>query len=492
MLLWRPGRRTVLYPLNWYGVVTFGCQFILQVTTCFTTCCASSYTWRHKNCQRSCLQLSHGASRRAQIATSHGISKLQSFSKLLPLDTPSASSCPPFKDLAPSAVTDFPLELQLSILEYLSTSDLLHAAHVNKDLKTAVENALYANITLEWNHERQPAFSGLLRTLFARPKLAHHIKRLYLKGSTLDPGGALTWRPELPLLFVAGFPSKQARSFIESIGLAKESQETWKKKLQRGNAHALATLLICLAPNLSSLHLDPLFTVETGVLGDVLRKLLLGRPGSDKEILPRAFLELRELCMPDRYDMIRRTTLNNATDLLPRFDLPALESMVLSLDNPVEFAWPTASPPKLAKLSSLELRRVREQRLAPILAAASGLKSLTWSSRYIKKLDVGVSTTTIDLDAIVSALAPLRDSVENLSLDAQCVLGGDQVELPMLHLAGSMAGLDRFHCVRRLRIPWVFLMGFSPYHSHNTHLLADLPRSLEELILSDALRSHDQ
>jgi len=162
------------------------------------------------------LPVLHGASRFFNHHSSRtrlpSIGHLPSVVKLLHLDHPSVSLCFPFNLMAPSAITDFPLELQLTILEYLSPSDLLHAIRASKDLRSAVENVLYGGITLEWNHKRQPSFSGLLRTLFARPELAHHIKRLHLKGSTLDKGRYVTWRPELPSLSVAGFPLKQARS----------------------------------------------------------------------------------------------------------------------------------------------------------------------------------------------------------------------------------------------------------------------------------------
>lgn len=384
------------------------------------------------------------------------------------------------------ATKEFPLELQVSILEYLSPPDLRRAARASRHLRAAVENVLYSSITLEWNHEREPCFSALLRTLFARPELAHHIKSLYFKGSTLDQGGGLAWRPELPLLSVAGLPLAKARSFIGSLGLAKEPQETWKRKLQQGNVHALTTLLICLAPNLSSLSLYSLFTVETEIFGHVIRHALFDHAGTGKKMPLLALLRLRELRMLHRHNETRRVDLNNAADLLPLFYLPALESLVLSLDNPAEFAWPTASPPKAAKLSSLKLYRVREQRLAPILAATSSLKSFKWTCRYIEKLDKGVSTTTMDLDAIILALAPLRDSVENLNIRVTCRLGKNQLEFPSLHLFGSLAGLDQFHCVKVLKVPWVFLMGWSP--SQNNQLLAHLPPNLEELKVTNGLR----
>lgn len=396
----------------------------------------------------------------------------------------------PYNKMPFFATTEFPLELQLSILEHLSPSDLLHAARASKNLRAAVENILYSNITLEWNHEREPSFSALLRTLFARPELSRHIKSLYLKGSTIDRDGYITWRPKLPSLSVAGIPFDQTHSFIDSIGLATVLQETWKSKLRQGNVHAIATMLICLAPNLSSLRLDPLFTIETEILGHVLRHALFGHPGTDEEVSWRPLLRLRELCIANRHDESRRTDLNNAADLLPLFYLPALESLMLSLDNPTEFAWPTTSPPKAARLSSLELWRVRETRLAPILAAAPDLKSFKWTCFYVRKLDEGVSTRTIDIDIIMLALAPLRNSVENLAIEATCFLGGTEIEFPSLHISGSLAGLDQFHFIRWLQIPWVFIMGFSP--SQNRRLLADLPPSLEELTVTDNLCADKQ
>ncbi|KAK3179400.1 hypothetical protein K4F52_009145 [Lecanicillium sp. MT-2017a] len=384
-------------------------------------------------------------------------------------------------------MTELPWELQLAIMEFLPRADLLHAARVSKRFCTTVQNVLYADITLEWSHERKPQLSRLLATLFAKPKLASCIKRLHLKGDNLDRDRYVAWRPQMPCLSVSDFPLKRARAFVDSIGLTKESQESWKAKLQQGNVHALTTLLICLAPNLSSLYLDRLFTVETDVLGHVLRQSLLpGHLGARKETSTLCvFRALRELVMLDRYDETRRTSLNNAADVLPLFYLPTIESIVLSIDNPVEFAWPAESPPKLAKLSSLDLRRIREQRLAPILAAASGLTTFAWLCCHVNGLDRNVSTKTIDLDAIISALAPLRNTVENLTIEAHSKPGRGDIEPPALHIAGSLAGLEHFHCVRRLSIPWPFVMGFSP--SQNMALLTHMPHNLQELTLLDQL-----
>lgn len=218
----------------------------------------------------------------------------------------------------------------------------------------------------------------------------------------------------------------------------------------------MATLLICLAPNLSSLHLDPLFTVETDIFVHIHRHSLFSQPGSGYKgtrIKLPPFPKLRNLSMCSRFDEIRRTDLNNTADILPVFYLEALESLKLSLDNPTEFAWPTTSPPTADKLSSLELQRVREQMFSPILAAMPVLKSLTWTCRWINTLDRGVNTSTMDLDAMTSALAPLRDSLINFTINTYSLYLGNDSRLSKVHLVGSLAGLDQLHCLRRLRIP---------------------------------------
>ena len=96
----------------------------------------------------------------------------------------------------------------------------------------------------------------------------------------------------------------------------------------------------------------------------------------------------------------------------------------------------------------------------------------------------------MDLDAAVEALAPARDSLADLTIDAACGFGHGAIEFPHITIKGSLGDLKNFVHIRNLCLPWVFVVGFSP--SQGKSLLHPLPRSLESLTLTDHLHRHEQ
>lgn len=394
--------------------------------------------------------------------------------------------------MLPTFIADLALELRLSIFGLLPAHDIANAARASKALHTALEPILYSRIALDWRWQHDPPIALLLRTLLARPELADYVQHLHLKGTSFDWNALVVWRPEIPTINVDSLPRKEAAAAIDRMAVARSAGDEWKDKLGQGNADALVALLVCLLPNLASLHLGSLFVIENTIFGQVLRQSLCdkGNTGGTQKTLP-TFRKLRQVVFPkERQDAHRRDQCKNASDVLPLFYLPALESLTLFIDNPVEFAWPAGvAAPIASALTSLQLFRLREQLLGRILCATPHLKHLTWQCFYQNGLDRPMSQDTMDLDAIGAALAPVRESLVELVLDALTEIGPRDIDHPFINTSGSLSGLLDMRSVKTLSVPWVFLMGFSPLEQRS--LLGLLPGSLERLIVTRRLAKHD-
>jgi hypothetical protein len=69
----------------------------------------------------------------------------------------------------------------------------------------------------------------------------------------------------------------------------------------------------------------------------------------------------------------------NIADALALFYLPSIETLSVSIDNPTVFPWPFSSLPSPTTLESLEIFRLLESRLAPILSVTNNLKKLRYN-----------------------------------------------------------------------------------------------------------------
>ncbi|KAJ6779965.1 hypothetical protein PWT90_03343 [Aphanocladium album] len=353
-------------------------------------------------------------------------------------------------------ILELPLELRLSSFGFLPPRDIASTARACKALHTALQPVLYSHIDLCWDWQRDPPLGLLLRTLLARPELASYVQSLHFQGRSFDEGKFVVWRPEIPTLDVSSLPRQEADTAVDLFKLAGSVGDEWKGKLGNGNVDALVTLIVCLAPNLVLLQLGRVFAIETPVLGEVLRQSLCGKRNTSgpQRTLP-AFSKLRQVSFPyRRQDASRRINYKNAADVLPLFYLPALESLRLSIDNPAEFVWPAgAAAPDASSVTSLQLFRIREQLLGYILSTVPRLRYLKWECFYQKWQDKPISQNTIDLDVIGAALAPVRESLVDLVLEAESDIGRGEIDVPFMKTSGSISGLRNLKRLKVLRVP---------------------------------------
>lgn len=392
--------------------------------------------------------------------------------------------------MAPKSFLDCPGELQADILRLLPFPDLVSLSLVSKNARSLAEPLLYADISLTWTWDHLPGLAPLLRTLLEKPGLSHHVRNLHLNGTGFTKKFNHA-NVEPPALSVSALPLESASARIRSTGVPHAQQ--WVDELEAGAADALVALLVSMLPNLACLHLDANFTIVNTYLGHLLRCALATDSDATKVDLPK-FPHLRQVTFSRRTHEWRHRNVNNSADVLPFFFLPNVRRLSISIDNPKEFAWPTARTP--APITSLELFRLRETRLGPLLSRLRSLRALHWHWYYQENIDSHAGGPVIQLNAMAEALSHVADTLTDLTIEAETapdILGGEY-EPPHVESQGSLKALGKLTNLRTLCLPWLFLMGSSPLAAVESAVgLGELlPPSIEVLTMTGELLDHEQ
>ncbi|KAH7362174.1 hypothetical protein B0T11DRAFT_317954 [Plectosphaerella cucumerina] len=348
------------------------------------------------------------------------------------------------------SISDLPTEILSAILLHATEEDCLSLATVDRRLHSVATEQLYRNITMDWLNYKLPPVSKLLRTLIDNQSLRYLVKSLELQG-----GCGSTPRvyhvPKIPLTF------DQEKASLLIRGTHFPHTERWEDDLREGSLDAAVTLIVMLLPNLVRLTLLDNFARDNRLLNQTCIHALKSKMCHDgtNSSVEDPWSNLSKLC-----DRLR-----------------------LSIDNPFDFTWPFPLPPRAQTLRYLALDKIRECRALPILAACPELKELAWNLRHENGSDPGVISedeACIDLRQVTAALACLHDSLEILSLGAECYGGRSEIEDPPMTLLGSI-DLGPFTKMKNLTVPWNFSMGMRPGHKKIGHP-GTLPKSLTSLL----------
>ncbi|KAM3532839.1 hypothetical protein MY4038_003845 [Beauveria bassiana] len=383
--------------------------------------------------------------------------------------------------MAVTPLKDWPNELLLSFLNLLPLTDLLSMIKVCKSIYAVSLPLVYSTIETTWALGRTPPVVLLLRSLVERPELADHVRDLRLEGNGV-PG-----RPELrelPAFPIDSSLLSKAAKIIQSTKVP--FADLWIHELQSGTVDAIVALLLAMLPNLTSLFLGPNFTVRSRLWGGMLQCALC----KPQKTLP-AYKNLRHVTSKFRAKEYFYTDICNAADVLPLFYLPSIEDLSISIDNPAEFTWPASHAPS-PSIISLDIYRLRESRLGPVLSVLKALQKLHWHWSYQPDLDEDVSKGVVRLDTAAAALDEVADTLTDLTITAMTRPNysvGDY-DPPPLEIQASLDGLSRLRKLKNLSLPWAFLMGFSK--SPTKRLLSALPPSLEVLRLTADLDDQDE
>lgn len=368
------------------------------------------------------------------------------------------------------------------ILDCLSQHDLCRVCLAHPQLRHLAEPPLYSKLELYYDQEKYSThhpITSLIRTILRRPDLGPRVRSLSCsRGKCAKDTKSL----RIP---VRETDLEEALSFVEKTGLA--YRDTWKKKLRQGALDAFLAVLLTQLSRLRSLYLGHAFSCKADLVTLVLRGMLF-ESHPERPIPGISSTTLHQLQTVSIHRFIESA--QNAESVLPFFYLPSIQSISAAIPNaPISaFPWPTPQPPSAPTLRVLYLSYLREAHLGPLLAAAPRLHTLHWQWRFDPDVAVDASNSpTADLDLIMSALTPLRDTLTELRITAFCAYS-TQAFIPLpLRVRGSMAPLlTHFHQLRTLSLPLVFLTGFElPVRARA--LAACLPRAIEELTLTDDL-----
>ncbi|KAE8136487.1 hypothetical protein BDV38DRAFT_293903 [Aspergillus pseudotamarii] len=376
-----------------------------------------------------------------------------------------------------------PAEILYLIFKLLSPPELHALCLVNKKFHTIVEPLLYSKIKMAWRKTRPhapPPITQLLRTILSRPQLAAYITNIHLDGDTYLLVEKFRWT--IPKVPVSDAELDQLIIFIRGTGVP--YSDLWIQELRQGTIDAFVALLLAQLSNLKYLYLAGDFTRQTALIGMVLRSAIC-EPGNSSLSDFRHLQDVSFLC-PNGEDEARDQKIKNTTDILPFLYLPSVQRMSASVENPIEFTWPAAHLPVPSKLISLDLTTVRETYLGKLLAVTQNVEALRWQWYYDYGVRDRFTTPIVDLDRFTAAISHVRGTLTDLTVSADVDIGGNDQFLPGIKIQGSLHAMVNFDMLKRLQVPWPFLVGFA---QGTTERWQDLmPRNIEFLVITDDLR----
>ncbi|KAF4981144.1 hypothetical protein FDECE_17742 [Fusarium decemcellulare] len=381
--------------------------------------------------------------------------------------------------MAPRSLFHCPNEVQLACIKLLALPDLAAVSIVSQSLRRLSFPLLYTHIQMEWSPGHRPTLMFLLRSLLENPQLCSHVISLKFNGqSSITESGMPKVLPRIVAL-----PGMELSQAITRTGVPQDVADSWTSKTQAGVPDAVVALVVSMLPNLASLSLQTNWSVESHYLGHVLRlALCTSRRDTIQHELP-IFQALRNVSVEQRSPLDERPDKSSA-DMLALFYLPNIQTLSVSIDNPVRFAWPSKQPPVPSKLTSLRLERLRECYLEPVLSALTNLQTLRYDWFHRGDIDREVSDNVVRLGLMASPMAKHK-TLRNLEITGLTIPGfryGSWDDLSFA-LQGSLTELSQVPQLESLTIPWVFIGGLDLQFSPG-RIGSALPPSLEYLALS--------
>lgn len=360
-------------------------------------------------------------------------------------------------------VLQLPDEVLLDIAEELSQRDWTTLCRASKRLRRIVEPLLYRSINLRWDETSyHPPIARLLRSILENPELSLHVRALELVGRYYRR----VYVPSptsLPL--TADLPHDKLVAAASSMGAPPDMPN----EILLGNPDAFIAFFVGKLENLEYLFLDVNWTLDTRLLGsllkDTLGKSVDGPVALENDPAPRKspFEALRKvfLITNEHEGSEEKPWPRDTRDGLNLFYLPNIEHLTIAVANPIDFSWPFQHAPNPSHLSTLELYRVRECYLGTVLSGLGSLQKLRYIWTYQPDIDGDVSKEVVQLELMAAAILQARDTLTDLEIIARpraAIAWGDLID-PEIRMQGSLSALSQLHKLKRLVIPWTFLAG---------------------------------
>ncbi|CAH0055490.1 unnamed protein product [Clonostachys solani] len=374
--------------------------------------------------------------------------------------------------MAANPFSAVPYEIAAHILSFVPRSDLPTVCLVNKSLCGCAEPILYSDISLEWSHrQKNPPITPLLQKLFRRPELFNCVGVVSLTGD--DFVGS---NPSPPVTATESAVVELER-IIKSFDAP--FTDVWVKKLREGSMDAFAALLIAPLSKIRRLTITDNYIQWLDLIGKVLRLKAIGQH------LPR-FERLKLIVYFHGLDRYTPTLPHRVDEVMALLSVPTVTHLAAHIGGTEIFHWP-AGEPDLSCLTSLDLEGCYAAFMSKMLALTRNLKSLSWRWEYVPETGDPWMNNYLDLDAIISAVLHVRETLEKLRFRitlGNYFLGGR----PAMDVSGSFDGLINLRRLTELDVPFACLTGFGikpqPLDRH-------VPRSVETLSLSTGMLWHD-
>ncbi|KAF5712232.1 hypothetical protein FGLOB1_4610 [Fusarium globosum] len=418
--------------------------------------------------------------------------------------------------MAPLSLLDCPKEVQLGITELLLQADAANLSMTCRALHNLAERHVYSTIQITWSRQYYPPIPQILRlirTLLDRRDLGNIVRSIEFGGNGFidydDPPwpGETPEPPELPSL-----PLEKLAAHIQRFGVSEPSVDEWMSKVLYSDAYryldfddnhdlgviqktqsatcdAAAATVVSLLPSLERLSVTDNWYNKARLLGLVLRVAFCGtNRDSTGNSLP-TFAALKYVSAePNIYDNTNLNP-NKVDEDLCLFYLPCIQYLSTGVQNPTRFSWPCASAPNPVSLTSLELFRLREIHLGHILSATKNLKKLRYNWFYRSDMDKDISKDIVMLDTMANALLEVKDSLEELEINAEThpAIATGEYEPPDVEFLGSMKKLHGMHKLKSLYILWSFITGMKGSSTGPGLIGAAMPPNIEHLNLCGQL-----
>jgi hypothetical protein len=385
-----------------------------------------------------------------------------------------------------SGVSYCPAEILHLVFSLLPPTEWRTLCLVNRKFRASAEPLLYSQVEWSWkDHHEPPSIIPFILSVTQRPELASYVKSLKLEGRSHSNLG---YWPSMVPIPVSEPELEHVTAFIQKTGVP--YSDLWIQEIRKGVTDAVVSLLIAQLSNLRFLDIEPVFLRRTTIIGMVLSSAIC-EPG--KYRLPD-FREVRDVSVIFRegWDAVRvAEKFQETADLLPLFYLSKLEHLAVSIRSTSAYKWPTESLPHPSRLKSLDLRSIRETHLIDIIPLARQLENLAWEYYYDFDLKGDFNQPMVDLDQIAAALSHAPPTLADIKIEAAVGIGGHDISYPGVSIKGSLKKMADLHQIKKLQIPFVFLVGF--VQDTMKRLQDSLPRNIELLTLTyDLTEQEDQ
>ncbi|GAM91549.1 hypothetical protein ANO11243_096010 [Dothideomycetidae sp. 11243] len=366
-------------------------------------------------------------------------------------------------------------DAEYGVQKYLSSADLQALCLVSKTCRASAEPLLYSRLEWTWDHEHTPPIILFVRTILQRPQLATYVQSFKLLGDHLSKTPC--WTDPVPTITTTALDiTNDVQPLIRAMKVPFAAD--WIENLSLGTVDAWLALLLSRFYRLEELVIRRSSTRRTKFIGHIFSLAMSRNTHHGISFFDR----LRSV--EYRNSGFKNVDGNFTPHVLPFFYLPSLQHLLVNIGRPSPTRWPKSAP-VMDNLTSLHLRYARESQLREVLSLTPTLKSLCWfwyhnsESKYIH------DPPLIDLDHIVTILSIVRESLESLTIYAECE--SDFVERPYLEMLGSMRGLRSFK-LKNLELPLCFLGTFEP--DNGVRFEHVVPKTIESLVVTLGLYPH--